>query len=312
MKDRVTFIVIGRNEGRNLARCFTSIKKISDNIIYVDSDSDDDSILIAKSFNIKRIIKLKSNYYSASLGRYVGAQEAKTEFIQFIDGDMTLSKCWIPFAIKRLSSTDDVAVVLGYKKVYKKNDRDYSILSDNKEWEPDYLGGAFLIRTNVYKKANGFDVRMIGEEERDLYVRIRSLGLRVLSLQHLMVSHYDFKNTNLKLLLFSERTASVWLPLINAFINRNFKSYIFVYRQLLPSLLLDILTIIFICTFSLKYLFFAILLQIIELIYVLSIRRRGYFIFWKAGFISILKAIKLYRRKIDYSVEIIDLSSLIS
>ena len=47
----LTIIVIGKNEEVILDRCFSSINKITNNIIYVDSDSTDNSINIAKKYS---------------------------------------------------------------------------------------------------------------------------------------------------------------------------------------------------------------------------------------------------------------------
>ena len=108
--DDISFVVIGRNEALNLDRCFESIKRVSSNIIFVDSNSDDDSLAIAKKHEVNKIVKLTSNHYSASLGRSVGAELAVTDLIQFIDGDMELNSDWPLASLEFLNSNDQVAV----------------------------------------------------------------------------------------------------------------------------------------------------------------------------------------------------------
>ena len=61
----ISFIIIGKNEGAKLKKCFTSIvKTINENnidayeVIYVDSNSTDNSIDIAKKYNIIKIFKI--------------------------------------------------------------------------------------------------------------------------------------------------------------------------------------------------------------------------------------------------------------
>ncbi|MFH1761876.1 MAG: glycosyltransferase family A protein [bacterium] len=304
MKNKITYIVIGRNEEKNLARCFSSIQKISSRIIYIDSGSVDSSVSIAKKYNVENIIQYKADYSTPAMSRSIGAKGIKTEYIQFLDGDMTLEQSWIPFAAERLEKDPRIAVVHGYKKVYTKNEHDYFILSDKKDWQPDYLQGAYLIRTDAYNRAGGLDGRFPGEEERDLYVRIHSLGYQVWYIHHLMASHYDFKkkNTNIKFLFFSDSAAIFWIPLIKSIKNCNFKSYIFVYRKLLPFLLMDFSTVILLF-FGWPGFFYSFIMQFTGLIYALLIKRRGYFIIWKAAFINIPGAIKLYRRKIEYTLK---------
>lgn len=301
--NKVTFVVIGKNEGENLSRCFRSILAVSDNILFVDSDSSDNSIAVAKESNIKKIIKVKANYGSAALSRSVGAKEVQTEYIQFLDGDMTLEESWIPIALERLEKNRNIAAVHGFKKVFRKNDREYCVLSDNKDWEPDYMQGAFLIKKSIYDQVGGLDSRFCGEEERDLYIRIRAAGFQVWYIHHLMASHYDFKVKGTKYILFSGSGATIWLPLFKAIMDKNLKDYLFVYRRHLIPLVLDILTAFSVFMGITGFLVSAIVLQGIELLYVLLIRRRGYFIAWKVGFLSILKAVKVYNRKIVFSEE---------
>ena len=71
MIEKVTFVVIGKNEAINLPRCFSSILKISDNIIFVDSDSDDNSVSIAKEYNVKKVFRVKANHGTPALSRSI-------------------------------------------------------------------------------------------------------------------------------------------------------------------------------------------------------------------------------------------------
>ena len=244
MIDEITFIIIGRNEAINLPRCFSSIKKISKNIIFVDSDSSDNSIEIAKEYKIKTILKVKSNYGTPALSRSVGAKKVKTKYIHFVDGDMEIEESWPQKAIDRLESNNKIAAVHGYKKVYTKNDKDFYILSDSKDWQADYLQGAFLIDRSIYNIAGGLDGRLFGEEERDLYVRIKAHGYEAWYIHQLMASHYDLKKKSINRILFSDSCATIWIPLIKSIKAKNIMSYLFVYRTLLLPFILDILSII--------------------------------------------------------------------
>tara|TARA_B100000315_G_scaffold254356_1_gene295225 strand:- start:254 stop:1171 length:918 start_codon:yes stop_codon:yes gene_type:complete len=299
----LTFVVIGKNEASNLPRCFSSIKKISQNIVYVDSDSSDNSIEIAKKFDIKIILKVKSSYGTPALSRSVGAKKVNTKYIQFVDGDMELDTNWPTKAIKRLESNSNIVAVHGYKKVFTHNTDDFFILSDKNDWEADYLQGAFLINKDSYIKAGGLDGRFYGEEERDLYIRIKSIGYEVWYIHQLMGSHYDLKKKSITRIFFSDSCASIWIPLIKAIKAKNVRSYVFVYRALLLPFLLDIISIFSIFFGFKKFIIIGIILQCIELVYCLSINRKGYFIIWKVAFINLFKAIKIYRRDISYNVE---------
>ena len=92
----ISFIVIGRNEGIKLKKCLDSIiNTISANginyyeLIYVDSDSTDNSIDIAKNYNQIKIYKI-SGTCNAAIGRNVGAKESRGDILCFIDGDIEI------------------------------------------------------------------------------------------------------------------------------------------------------------------------------------------------------------------------------
>jgi len=302
MIDEITFIIIGRNEAINLPRCFSSIKKISKNIIFVDSDSSDNSIEIAKEYKIKTILKVKSNYGTPALSRSVGAKKVKTKYIHFVDGDMEIEESWPQKAIDRLESNNKIAAVHGYKKVYTKNDKDFYILSDSKDWQADYLQGAFLIDRSIYNIAGGLDGRLFGEEERDLYVRIKAHGYEAWYIHQLMASHYDLKKKSINRILFSDSCATIWIPLIKSIKAKNIMSYLFVYRTLLIPLLIDVITINTLFMGFNKFILIGSILQLIELVFCLLIKRKGYFIIWKVAFINLFRAIKIYRKKISHQI----------
>ncbi|CAB1084213.1 hypothetical protein JY97_00020 [Alkalispirochaeta odontotermitis] len=302
--DNITFIVIGRNEAKNLERCFRSIKKVNDNIIYVDSGSQDSSVSIAEKLKVNHIIQYRAKYSTPAMSRSIGAKEASTEYIQFLDGDMKLEDGWIESALRKMESDEKIAIVHGYKKVFTKNERDFFILSDKKDWQPDYLQGAYLIRTEKYRESGGLDERFPGEEERDLYIRIRAIGSQVWYIHQLMASHYDFKNKarNFKFLFFSDSAATIIIPLIKTLFNGNYLSYLFVYRRLILPLALDILSVVALF-FGWKGIIILVAFQILELIYVKAIDRRGYFIIWKAGLLNIHRAVRIMNRDTSFAIE---------
>ena len=295
--NEVTFVVIGRNEGKLLEQCFLSILQFSKNIIYVDSNSDDNSVEIAKRLNINNILQLKSNFYSASLGRYVGAKNVKTKYIQFVDGDMELDSNWIGKGIHYLEKNISIAAVIGFKKVFKNNMENFKILSDKKDWQPDYLGGAILIKTDMYHEIGGFDPKLKSEEERDLYVRLKHQGYQAWYLHTLFGSHYDLKNRNLHHTFFSGSQAGLWLTMLKAIKNCQFYSYLFVYRRLIFPLMCEIMCFLTIFLGLKTWILSSFILQFVEALYCKIINRPGYFILWKSAFLIFLKHIKFTEEK---------------
>ena len=78
----ISFIVIGKNEAKYLARCIQSIRKTIEynklkkyEIIYVDSNSTDDSIKRVLKFKYVKIFKITSKP-NAAIARNIGARES--------------------------------------------------------------------------------------------------------------------------------------------------------------------------------------------------------------------------------------------
>ena len=93
----ISFIVIGKNEGWKLNRCLESILSLrslnglnNHEIIYVDSDSTDDSINNVKEFKNVQICKL-TGYVNAAVARNIGVSISKGDILFFLDGDMEIS-----------------------------------------------------------------------------------------------------------------------------------------------------------------------------------------------------------------------------
>ena len=309
----ISLVIIGRNEANNLERTFDSIKQNQfSEIIYVDCSSKDQSIQIAKESKLNlKIISLKSNFYSASLARYVGLKYVKSELVQFLDGDMTLNEDWIIQSSKFLIDNNKDAIVHGYKYVYKdpKHLDKYSILKDKSDYQSDYLQGSYMAKTNILKKSGYLDIRMICEEERDLYVRIRKLGYQVWYLNFLMSSHYDFKSRGLKYLFFSPTSVMILLPLFKSIKKLYLFEYLFVYRFLIPQLFIDIITIYSIIFLNNYLILISIILQLVSMIFYLKINRKGYWILWKSAILNIFRFWNLITKKVIYSHFQIDKNS---
>ena len=87
----ISVIVIGKNEGERLVACLKSIRTalsaLAHEVVYVDSCSTDQSLQTAKALGA-RCFLLAERKTTAGLGRFVGAKEARGEYLLFLDGDM--------------------------------------------------------------------------------------------------------------------------------------------------------------------------------------------------------------------------------
>ncbi len=193
---QLAIVIIGRNEGDRLKACFESIVGSSENIIYVDSGSTDNSIQLAESFSITVVSLDMSVPFSAARARNEGAERAiqandALEFIQFIDGDCTVDDQWIAEGLNAFA--EDVAIVCGRRKEKYPERSLYNQLCDI-EWntpvgEAHSCGGDFIIRADIFKCLGGFNSSVIAGEEPELCYRIREAGYRILRIDQDMTHH---------------------------------------------------------------------------------------------------------------------------
>jgi glycosyltransferase involved in cell wall biosynthesis len=190
-------VVIGRNEGNRLIECFNSFPP-GITVIYVDSNSSDDSVSIANQYRAEVIELDVSKPFTAARARNAGYYYLKNnfpnfQFIQFIDGDCTLDKQWLNKAIDYLIDNIDVALVCGRRRERYPSASFYNYMCDL-EWDTplgDSLscGGDFLVRSVVFDQVHGFTDELIAGEEPDLCFRIRQQGWKVWRLDYEMTVH---------------------------------------------------------------------------------------------------------------------------
>lgn len=303
--DDITFVVIGKNEGKVLQKVFTSVLDITENVIFVDSNSSDDSVNIALTCGVPCIVKHEQEYVTAAYSRNIGAKHVKTRLIHFLDGDEELEASWLVNALRKLNENERICGVHGYKKVYKQDFENYFILKDPKSWEPDYLQGAFLIEKDLFDMLGGFDARLFGEEERDLYVKIKGQGREIWYIDELMCKHFDFKSKSLLSYLKTSNNGGIFIPIINAVKNGNIRAYIFVYRYLLICFIAEIASVVFLSVFNLDSLYIALLIQITLLVYCVKINRKGYWIFWKRAIIGLVFLSENLNRKVELTYKLV-------
>ena len=90
MEKTLSVCMIVKNEEKNLPRCLESIKNLADEIIVVDTGSDDNSVEIAKSYGAKiGCFKWNNNFSDA---RNASLNMATKDWIFFLDADEEISK----------------------------------------------------------------------------------------------------------------------------------------------------------------------------------------------------------------------------
>jgi GT2 family glycosyltransferase len=191
-------VVIGRNEGERLGRCLASIAESGARVVYVDSDSSDGSVELARSKNVDVVELDLSVPFTAARARNEGfarltAIDPQVEFVQFIDGDCELSPSWLPRAVQEIKSAEDRAIICGQllerfpeRSIYNKI---CAIEWNGPQGEITACGGNFLIRAESFKQVGGFNPSIIAAEDDDLCLRVRGQGGKVLRIDEQMAWH---------------------------------------------------------------------------------------------------------------------------
>ena len=198
--DKISVVVISRNEERNVAGCIEStlnaIEGYNYEIILVDSASTDNTIEIAKNYPIT-ILQLKPHWFlSAAAGRYIGSLHAKGKYIQFLDCDTKSYKEWFDHSIPYMEEHPDVAGVTGiitqeeYDNIIA---RRWVLSAKNiKYGEIDSYEGNILLRNDVLKEIGSFNPYLKAIEEGELGYRILASGYKMVRIPYEMSHHMGF------------------------------------------------------------------------------------------------------------------------
>lgn len=191
-------VVIGRNEGERLKRCFFSLGEAASRGVYVDSGSTDASVATARAMAIE-VVELDVRLpFTAARARNEGFRRLLEiapgiAYVQFVDGDCEVVAGWIEKAVTWLEAHPDVAVACGRRRERHPDRSIYNLLCDI-EWdtpvgEAKACGGDALMRVGAFKSVNGYRADMIAGEEPELCVRLRSIGGRIWRLDQEMTLH---------------------------------------------------------------------------------------------------------------------------
>jgi len=192
----ISFVVIGYNEAACLSACLASIrnaklKGIAYEIIYTDGGSADNSRAIARDRGADKILGGDQRRRAAE-NRNLGLTAAKGQFIQFVDGDMTLDADWPKAALAFLQAHPRAAAVCGLLKEVNPSTFYQALQIDwhQKTGEIAYCGGAALWRRDILEQIHGFPESIPYGEEPYLCWRVRNeLGYQIFSLDHPMANH---------------------------------------------------------------------------------------------------------------------------
>lgn len=205
----VDIVVIGRNEGPLLEKAlqsslaaaieFSGLGIPRPHILYVDGQSTDNSLIIARQLGIMCYgVTGKPN---PAKGRHEGFSHCDGKYTFFIDGDMEIYPGWLTTGIKYLENHPDIAGTAGFCdwEVYEGNSfrriPNYTNIKRNGQNVTGDVGGAFIYRAEVLRLIGDFDPTMVRVGELELYYRIVAAGYKLVYLYSPMVIHRDMKGS---------------------------------------------------------------------------------------------------------------------
>lgn len=202
--DTLGLVVIGRNEGVRLKHCFESLLEFDLPTIYVDSNSTDGSVSLAKGVSFAKgqgvkVLELDpSKPMSAARARREGFRQLldehpELEFVFFVDGDCQVDADWPAQAVDFLRQHKDVAAVCGRRREQHPEHSVYNRLCDY-EWdtpigEAQAVGGDAIYRCTAYREAGEFDASVPAGEEPELCKRLRDRSWKIWRLDAEMTVH---------------------------------------------------------------------------------------------------------------------------
>jgi len=192
----ISFVIIGLNEEKMIARCVESILGIDYPIdkmelIYVDSGSRDHTLEIVSKYPIT-IVQLKTDTPSAGLGRNEGLKICKGDLVQFIDGDCMIDSQWLKNSLPYMAG-NEIACVTGRRKELFCEKSIYNKLIDL-TWQnapSGYVhtpGGGGLFKKSILQEVGPYDPNMTAEEA-ELDYRIIRKGYKILNIVDIMIHH---------------------------------------------------------------------------------------------------------------------------
>jgi cellulose synthase/poly-beta-1,6-N-acetylglucosamine synthase-like glycosyltransferase len=191
----VAVVVIGRNEGERLHACLTSVLAMDYphdllNILYVDSASTDNSVVLAQTLGVRTIVL--DGPTTAARGRNAGWTRTTAPFVLFLDGDTQLDPAFVHNALPHFEDPS-IAGVFGDRREMRTGDSIYNALFDL-DWNTQpgftlFFGGDALVRREALVDVDGYNESLIAGEEPEMCRRMRERDYRILHVAEPMTRH---------------------------------------------------------------------------------------------------------------------------
>ncbi|EJB8445297.1 glycosyltransferase [Vibrio parahaemolyticus] len=196
MNYKVSLVVIGKNDEQKLKSIYDKndlikeIKEYFQELIYVDSGSDDNSVAYMQSKGFKSYQIDKGSYKCASAGRYIGAKEALGDYILFLDSDMLINKLSnLNCEIKKARERNFVGIVGTVIDIYPNGLKRERIRKSRDNNAPSF-GGFIILERKTLLECGNWDPGIPANEELELHTRISKMSGKILLSDNISVDHF--------------------------------------------------------------------------------------------------------------------------
>ncbi len=197
MNQRVSIVIIGRNEERGIGECVGAAQIAAEQIggaeiIFVDSASTDKTVEIVKSLGVRVISMKPTMKLSPSAGRFVGSQYANGEFILFLDADTLVYKDFLPAALELFETDAQIGGINGFLDDLGEKGELLTDVEERFETITDVQwlrGPCCCYRREALQKVGSFNPYLAVEEEAELGLRLVKNGWKLKIMPISMACH---------------------------------------------------------------------------------------------------------------------------
>ena len=294
----ISVVVIGKNEGERLAACLKSIQTalnvLAHEVVYVDSCSTDQSLQTAKAMGA-RCFLLAERQTTAGLGRFVGAKEARGEYLLFLDGDMQLRPGFAEKALMVIAAKGYDGVCGIREDVYLRGGK---VVGRNE----NYFGCTqerMMITREALNACGGWATDTVACEEAELHARLNAMGCRIAEIPVPMILHTDAVRDNRSPLsaVFSMRRLGEGQALACAMKAHQARAYIRHEREKFTFYALDWLALLLLFAVPNFGLALLMMLECMQLGWLLAKKRPRAFVSQKLFFFGLPLGLLTYRER---------------
>jgi GT2 family glycosyltransferase len=193
----VDVVVIGYNEAESIQNCLRSIAASTERparMIFVDAGSTDGTVDRALEQDGVTVLRLRAGRANPGAARNAGLAVCTAEYVQFVDGDMTLDPRWLQTAVSYLRDNPEVTCVVGRTSEDRAKASVFDLIV-SVDWETKPVGdvsapgGGGCFRRATLAGVGGYDARIRGAEETELGERLRREGGVIRSIAEPMAIH---------------------------------------------------------------------------------------------------------------------------